>query len=125
MEQATLPSNLGTVETRSYSFDRLLLASGQELGPVTLAYQTYGRLDEKGGNAVLLLHALTGDANVAGLVAGEQKPGWWDPMVGPGKAFDTDKYFVVCSNVIGGCRGSTGPGSPDQKTGKPYGITFR
>ncbi len=117
-------SSLGKVETHSFTFDRLMLASGQELGPVTLAYQTYGQLDEKGGNAILLLHALTGDAHVAGLVEGEPKPGWWDPMVGPGKAFDTDKYFIVCSNVIGGCRGSTGPGSVDPETGKPYGIHF-
>lgn len=85
MEQATLPSNLGTVETRSHSFDRLLLASGQELGPVTLAYQTYGRLDEKGGNAVLLLHALTGDANVAGLVAGNKSQAGGIPWSGRGR----------------------------------------
>lgn len=124
MEGTVLSSSLGQVETHSFTFDRLILASGQDLSPVTLAYQTYGRLDEKGGNAILLLHALTGDAHVAGIMAGEPKPGWWDPLVGPGKAFDTEKYFIVCSNVIGGCRGSTGPGAIDPKTGKPYGIHF-
>jgi homoserine O-acetyltransferase len=124
MEGTVLLSSLGQVETHSFTFDRLVLASGQELGPVTLAYQTYGRLDDKGGNAILLLHALTGDAHVAGHVAGEPKPGWWDPMVGPGKAFDTDKYFIVCSNVIGGCRGSTGPGSTDSRKTNPTDFIF-
>ncbi|MBK6879664.1 MAG: homoserine O-acetyltransferase [Elusimicrobia bacterium] len=121
-------SALGVVETRTFTFgerDPLVLASGQTLGPVTLAYETYGALSPDKSNAVLLLHALTGDAHAAGLHAGEPRPGWWDPLVGPGKAFDTDKYFVVCSNVIGGCRGSTGPGAASAALGgKPYGITF-
>jgi len=121
-------SALGVVETRTFAFgerDPLVLASGQTLGPVTLAYETYGALSPDKSNAVLLLHALTGDAHAAGLHAGEPRPGWWDPLVGPGKAFDTEKYFVVCSNVIGGCRGSTGPGSPSAALGgKPYGLTF-
>ena len=121
-------SALGVVETRTFTFgerDPLVLVSGQTLGPVTLAYETYGALSPDKSNAVLLLHALTGDAHAAGQHAGEPRPGWWDPLVGPGKAFDTDKYFVVCSNVIGGCRGSTGPGSPSAASGgKPYGLTF-
>lgn len=120
-------SALGAVETRTFTFgegDPLVLASGQTLGPVTLAYETYGRLSPDKSNAVLLLHALTGDAHAAGVHAGEPRPGWWDPLVGPGKAFDTDTYFVVCSNVIGGCRGSTGPGSVNPATGRPYGLQF-
>lgn len=114
-------------ETRVFTFGDqapLVLASGQTLGPVSVAYETYGVLDADRSNAILILHALTGDAHVAGFHVGEPKPGWWDPMVGPGRAFDTDKYFVVCSNVIGGCRGSTGPGSIDPATGKPYGLHF-
>ena len=74
-------------------------------------------------NAILIVHALTGDAHVAGFHAGDKNPGWWDDMVGPGKAFDTDKYFIICSNVIGGCKGSTGP-SVNPFTGKPYGLDF-
>ncbi|HND63426.1 MAG TPA: homoserine O-acetyltransferase, partial [Elusimicrobiota bacterium] len=109
------PEGVGLVETKFFTFGSLQepmrLSSGQTLGPVTVAYETYGRLDDQKTNAILLLHALTGDAHVAGFHEGEPKPGWWEAMVGPGRAFDTDKYFIVCSNVIGGCRGSTGPGS--------------
>jgi homoserine O-acetyltransferase len=73
---------------------------------------------------VLILHALTGDAHAAGYHKGEKDPGWWDSMIGPGKAFDTNRYFIICSNVIGGCRGSTGPASANPKTGRPYGLEF-
>jgi len=103
---------------------RLPLACGRELGPVTIAYETYGELAPDGDNAVLVCHALSGDAHAAGLHAGAREPGWWDAMVGPGKAFDTGRYFVVCANVIGGCRGSTGPSSADPATGRPYGLSF-
>lgn len=103
----------------------LALESGQTLAPVTLTYETYGTLNAARDNAILLLHAFSGDAHAAGYHrADEQKPGWWDAMVGPGRTFDTDRYFVICSNVIGGCRGSTGPSSINPETGKPYGARF-
>ncbi len=120
--------SVGTVESQYYTFashpDELVLESGDMLGPVTLAYETYGNLNADKSNAILILHALSGDAHVAGYHAGEKNPGWWDNMVGPGKAFDTDKYFIICSNVIGGCKGSTGPSSINPKTNKPYGLDF-
>jgi homoserine O-acetyltransferase len=94
------------------------LESGEKIGPITLAYETFGKFNEKKSNAILVLHALTGDAHAAG------SNGWWYNLIGSGKGIDTDKYFVICSNVIGGCRGSTGPSSTNPKTGKPYGISF-
>jgi homoserine O-acetyltransferase len=100
------------------------LESGEKLGPVTLAYETYGILNADKSNAILILHALTGNAHVAGFHEGDKHPGWWDNMVGHGKAFDIDKYFIICSNVIGGCNGSTGPSSINPKTNKPYGLDF-
>jgi homoserine O-acetyltransferase len=100
------------------------LEGGERLGPVTLAYETYGKLDSERSNAILVAHALSGDAHAAGFHEGEKGPGWWDSMIGPGKAFDTDKYFVISSNVVGGCRGSTGPSSPNPRTGRPYGSDF-
>jgi homoserine O-acetyltransferase len=116
------------VETRLYRFAEppgiLRLESGQALGPVTLAYETYGTLDAKRSNAILVLHALSGDAHAAGAHPETGAPGWWDPMIGPGKAFDTDRYFVIASNVLGGCKGSTGPSSPNPATGKPYALEF-
>lgn len=105
--------------------NELKLQGGTTLAPITLAYETYGELNADKSNAILILHALSGDAHVAGKhAASDTKPGWWDEGVGPGKAFDTSKYFVICSNVIGGCRGSTGPSTVDPKTGKPYGLSF-
>jgi homoserine O-acetyltransferase len=114
------------VQTQSVTFEReLALQSGATLGPITLAYETYGQLNAEHSNAILILHALSGDAHVAGYNAPtDEKPGWWDEAVGPGKAFDTNRYFVICSNVIGGCRGSTGPASINPQTGKPYGLSF-
>jgi homoserine O-acetyltransferase len=121
-------SSVGLVETQYYTFARppheFLLENGQKLGPVTLAYETYGRLNSARSNAILILHALTGDAHLAGFHSGDKAAGWWDKMVGPGKAFDTDKYFVICSNVLGGCKGSTGPASVNPSSGKPYGLDF-
>jgi homoserine O-acetyltransferase len=101
-----------------------LLESGQRLEAVTIAFETYGKLDPEGANAILIAHALSGDANAAGFHRGAGKPGWWDGMIGPGKGFDTNKYFVLCSNVLGGCKGTTGPSSINPETGKPYGLTF-
>jgi homoserine O-acetyltransferase/O-succinyltransferase len=98
---------------------------GGTLGDVTLAYETWGVLNGRADNAVLLTHALTGDSHAAGGPSvGHRRGGWWDPMVGPGRPIDTEEYFVVCSNVLGGCAGSTGPASVDPETGKPYGADF-
>src|SRR5208337_3531079 len=100
------------------------LESGAVLPKVTIAYETYGRLNKEKSNAILICHAISGDAHIAGFHEGDEKPGWWDAVVGPGKAFDTERYFVICSNVIGGCKGSTGPSSINPVTGRPYGATF-
>ena len=121
--------NAGVVRTRKVTFDQpsqqLALEGGGTLAPFTLAYETYGTLSERKDNAVLVTHALSGDAHVAGLhSANDRRPGWWDMMIGPGKGVDTDRYFVVCSNVIGGCSGSTGPSSNNPSTGRPYGMDF-
>ena len=95
------------------------------MSPVTLAYETYGRLNADRSNAILICHALSGSAHAAGYHDGDPtKVGWWDDCIGPGKAFDTDRFFVICSNVLGSCYGSTGPTSPDPETGKPYGLHF-
>ena len=122
------PESLGDVATRHFTFanppNELQLESEERLGPVTLAYETYGQLDENRSNAILVTHALSGDAHVAGYHSGDKNPGWWNDMVGPGKGLDTEKYFVVCSNVIGGCRGSTGPSSVDPGSGRPYALKF-
>ncbi|MCX6007884.1 MAG: homoserine O-acetyltransferase [Chloroflexi bacterium] len=118
----------GIVETKYLTFaqppEDLALESGERLGPITLAYETYGSLNEGRTNAILLFHALSGDAHAAGYHQGDNQPGWWDGMIGPDKAFDTNKYFVICSNVIGGCMGSTGPSSVNPKTGQPYSLDF-
>ena len=103
----------------------LELACGKKLGPIDVAYETYGKPDATGDNAVLICHALSGNAHVAGYnTPNDKKPGWWDNMVGPGKGIDTNKYYVICSNFLGGCSGTTGPSSINPKTGKPYGLDF-
>jgi homoserine O-acetyltransferase len=116
------------VETQFYAFadppNELPLKSGVKLGPVTLAYETYGTLNTDKSNAILVFHSLTMDAHAAGYHKGADNPGWWDEMIGPGKAIDTNKYFVICSNCLGSCKGSTGPASTNPKTGKPYGLSF-
>lgn len=127
--QKVKPSqSFGLVKTRYFTFaappDEFILDSGEKLGPITLAFETYGKLNSLGSNAILVLHALSGDAHAAGFHIGYEKPGWWDEMIGPGKAFDTYKYFVICSNVLGGCKGSTGPSSTNPATNRPYGIDF-
>jgi homoserine O-acetyltransferase len=120
--------SIGLVETEYFTFSQppneLRLECEKKLGPITLAYETYGQLNSDKSNAILVVHALSGDAHVAGWHAEDKDPGWWDNMVGPGKALDTSKYFVICSNVIGGCKGSTGPSSSDPKTQKPYALSF-
>lgn len=112
------------VETKSVSFDSIALDSGATLSPVEIAYETYGDLDAGKSNAILITHAFTGDAHAAGISHETGKPGWWDNMIGPGKAFDTDHYFIICSNVLGGCQGTTGPGSINPATGKAYAMSF-
>lgn len=101
------------------------LEGGGSLHDVTIAYETWGTLNEDASNAILVCHAWTGDSHVAGPAGkGHATPGWWEGVVGPGNAIDTNKYFVVCSNVLGGCQGSTGPASPHPEDGKPYGLRF-
>jgi homoserine O-acetyltransferase len=102
----------------------LELQLGGSLKHVAVAYETYGELNAKGTNAILICHALTGSAHAAGVHEREEVPGWWDPLIGPGKAIDTNRFFVVCSNVLGGCYGTTGPVSLYQESGRPYGIDF-
>jgi len=122
-------ASVGRVEKKFFSFaappHEIRLESGAKLGPVSIAYETCGTLAPDKGNVVLILHALSGDAHVAGYYREDDpKPGWWDIMVGPGKGIDTDKYFVICSNILGSCMGSSGPGSINPATGKPYGLDF-
>lgn len=117
--------NAPLVETKTLGIERpFRFESGRTLERIDIAYETYGELNGKRDNAILIEHALSGDAHAAFYHEGDQKPGWWDSMIGPGKAFDTDRYFVICSNVLGGCRGTTGPASLDPATKRPYGLTF-
>ncbi|NLU49001.1 MAG: homoserine O-acetyltransferase [Syntrophomonadaceae bacterium] len=111
----------------------LPLDCGRTIAPVDVEYELYGKLNEERDNAILIVHALSGDAHVAGWAADAEelgrpwlktRPGWWDTMVGPGKAFDTEKYCVICSNILGGCYGTTGPASIDPETNRPYGLRF-
>lgn len=112
------------VSTQGIQFDSLRLDCGEILSPVDVAYETYGQLNEDHSNGILISHAFSGDAHAAGTSDKDGKFGWWENMIGSGKAFDTDRYFVICSNVLGGCRGTTGPSSINQATGKPYGSRF-
>jgi homoserine O-acetyltransferase len=141
---ASEPGSVGVVETRYADLpEPLELECGATLRQVRIAYETYGELAPARDNVLLVCHALSGDAHAAGWSAASDEPtaldgfradergveqrgglGWWDGMIGPGKPFDTDRYFVVCPNLIGGCRGSTGPGSTDPDTGRPYGSRF-
>lgn len=120
--------SVGLVETRRVVLftedDPLRLESGATLAPVEVAYETYGTLDADRANAVYICHALTGDAHAAGHHGNPDRPGWWDTIVGPGKPLDTNRYLVVCSNLLGGCQGTTGPSSTDPATGRPYGLRF-
>ncbi len=132
---------VGSVRTQALDLPHpLRLDSGRTLAPVRIAYETYGELAPARDNVILVCHALSGDAHAAGWSDDPSAPsavdgagaggrsrgglGWWDGMIGPGKAFDTDRYFVICTNIIGSCRGSTGPGSIDPSTGGAYGTTF-
>lgn len=119
------------VEMQYFTFadspNKMVLESGAELGPVTIAYETFGSLNENRDNAILINHAFSGDSHVARhYLEDEQndKPGWWDFMVGPGKGIDTDRFFVICPNILGSCMGSTGPGSTNPSTDEPYALDF-
>ncbi|MSO46665.1 MAG: homoserine O-acetyltransferase [Thermoleophilia bacterium] len=120
--------SLGFVETQRvvlFTEDNpLVLDSGEALAPVEVAYETYGERTEGDNNVVVICHALTGDANAAGHHGDPTHPGWWDTLIGPGKPVDTDRLFVVSSNLLGGCQGTTGPSSIDPATGTPYGLQF-
>lgn len=114
----------GAGDRRFVDIGPLVLESGEVLEQVTMAYETWGRLDEQAGNAVLVLHALTGDSHVRGPAGtSHPSPGWWEDMVGPGRPIDTDDCFVIAPNVLGGCQGTTGPASP-APDGRPYGSRF-
>jgi homoserine O-acetyltransferase len=121
-------SPLGLTETLSITFaagsDKFKLESGQHFGPITVAYETYGTLSPQHDNAILICHALTGDAHAAGISSEDGRVGWWEVLVGPGMPLDTDRYFIVCANVLGGCKGTTGPGSLNPATGQPYALDF-
>ncbi len=122
-------NTIGIVKTEHVSLaappEEITLDSGAKMGPIEVAYETYGHLNAARSNAVLVCHALSGDAHAAGIHSPrDKKPGWWDNMVGPGKGLDTDKYFVICSNILGGCKGTTGPSSINPATGKQYGLSF-
>lgn len=122
-------NSVGIVQTQTVRLvepdQPLELECGKKLAPIDVAYETYGQLNEAGDNAILICHALSGNAHVAGYNSpDDRKPGWWDNMVGPGKAIDTNQYFVICSNFLGGCAGTTGPSSINPATGKPYGLDF-
>ena len=120
--------SLGLVETQRVvlwdEHDPLVLESGEQLELVEVAYETYGELDANASNCVYVCHALTGDAHAAGHHGDPKRRGWWDNLIGPGKPLDTDRLFVVCANLLGGCQGTTGPSSVDPRTGKPYGLRF-
>jgi len=121
--------SVGLVTPEKFTFaqngDPMVLESGRTLGPVDIVYETYGKPDETRSNAILICHALSGDAHAAGYHdVHDKRTGWWDTMIGPGKAFDTRIFWVICSNIIGGCKGTTGPSSINPETGEPYGLDF-
>ena len=110
---------------KTFAFETLPLQLGGQLGPVTVAYETWGSLNAAGDNAVLIAHALTGSSHAHDAERPDNtKVAWWNPLIGPGRFFDTSRYFVICSNIVGSCYGSTGPSSIDPDTGRPYGIRF-
>jgi homoserine O-acetyltransferase len=122
------PDSVGQVEIQMARLftasEPLTLANGERLGPIDVAYETYGTLSETRDNAVFICHALTGDAHAAGYHQDAERPGWWDNLIGPGKPLDTDRFFVISANLLGGCQGTTGPSSTNPATGSPYGLDF-
>jgi homoserine O-acetyltransferase len=127
MQSQTSATHIVTTQTVTV-FDNakpLVTDIGASLSPVVVSYETYGTLNADGGNAILVCHALTGSAHAAGLSSGDPKSiGWWDSFIGDGKPIDTKKYFVICSNILGGCYGTTGSSSEDPGKGRPYGLSF-
>lgn len=118
-------NSIGFVETKYYNLEEdLKLETGAILKKPTIAYETYGKLNDLKSNVILVCHALTGNAHAAGWHEGDKKPGWWDIMIGPGKPLDTNKYFIICSNVLGSCHGSTGPSNINPDTNTEYGLDF-
>src|SRR6266568_2961528 len=112
-------------QVHRYTFDALPLQRGGQLGPITVAYETWGKLNANGDNAVLITHALTGSSHAHEAESPDDtKVAWWNPLIGPGRFFDTTRYFVICSNVLGSCYGTTGPSSIDPNNGRPYGMRF-
>jgi len=112
-------------QVHQYTFDSLPLQRGGQFGPVTVAYETWGKLNAEGDNAILITHALTGSSHAHDVDhPDDTKVAWWNPLIGPGRFLDTSRYFVICSNILGGCYGTTGPSSIDPGTGHPYGIRF-
>lgn len=121
----TRAQSVATGQVRSFTFEALPLQLGGQFGPVTLAYETWGTLNAAGDNAVLITHALTGNTHAHDAERPDDtKVAWWNPLIGPGRFFDTSRYFVICSNILGGCYGSTGPSSSDPVTGRRYGMRF-
>jgi len=117
--------SVGIVETKYFKIEgNLKLESGKTLNDVTIAYETYGKLNKEKNNAILVCHALSGDAHAAGWHKGDRKPGWWEIFIGPGKALDSEKYFIISSNILGGCSGSTGPSSINSATDEKYRLDF-
>jgi len=128
MVDGAQPGSVGLVSTKTVRLftteSPLMLELGGSLGPIDVAYETYGSLSPAADNAVFICHALTGDAHAAGFHEGAKRPGWWDNLIGPGRPLDTNRFFVISANLIGGCQGSTGPSSTDPATGKAYGLDF-
>lgn len=117
--------SVGIVKTKYFDLEKdLKLESGKTLINVTIAYETYGKLNKEKNNAILVCHALSGDAHAAGWHGDDKKPGWWEILIGPGKALDSEKYFIISSNILGGCSGSTGPSSINPTTGEKYNLDF-
>lgn len=128
MADGAQPGSVGLVSTKTVRLftaeSPLMLELGGSLGPIDVAYETYGSLSPAADNAVFICHALTGDAHAAGFHEGAKRPGWWDNLIGPGRPLDTNRFFVISANLIGGCQGSTGPSSTDPATGEAYGLHF-
>ena len=121
-----MDDSLGFVEASKITLNGSLdLECGKTLKTVELVYETYGSLNSDASNAILICHALSGNHHAAGTYEGEKRSGWWDSLIGPGKAIDTNKFFVVCPNNIGGCHGSIGPSSINTETGDTLDLTFR
>ncbi|PTD93881.1 homoserine O-acetyltransferase [archaeon SCG-AAA382B04] len=117
--------SVGYVKTKKHEINKKIeLKSGKKLGPIQIAYETYGKLNKEKTNAIYVCHALSGGAHAAGINKKTKREGWWNKMIGPGKAIDTEKYYVISSNVLGSCKGTTGPSSTNPATGEPYGTDF-